>query len=149
MIGTVLIVIVTGICAGFLFSAERIRRETNICNDYRSRKPTMKPCVQTCRLRLLLLLAAAFLITITTAFAQETAKSNGCSQRDTTESLETTGSCKDTAAPVENKKNLELLNELQQPDSSLLSELTRKTDQPTDQERTQPPPGRTAPISHM
>jgi hypothetical protein len=76
-------------------------------------------------------------MTMTTALAKETGtKTTSCAQLDTKDSLETASSCKDTVKPVEDQKNLDLLNELLQPDSSLLAELARKADQPADEERT-------------
>jgi hypothetical protein len=97
----------------------------------------MKPCVNKCRLRLLLLLAVAFLLTMTTALAKETGKkTTSCVPLDIKDSLETVSSCKETAKPVVDQKNLDLLNELLQPDSSLLAELAGKADQPANEERT-------------
>jgi hypothetical protein len=79
------------------------------------------------QMRLLLLLAVALLLTMTTAIAGETGnKATSCAVVDINENLEAISSCKDAVKPADEKSNQNLIKELLQPDTSLLAELERK-----------------------
>jgi hypothetical protein len=77
---------------------------------------------------------------MTTALARESvSETTSCARIDIKAGRETAGSCKDTAITVGDQKNLELLNELLQTDSSLQAELAENADQPADAARAPEP----------
>lgn len=85
----------------------------------------MKLRIHRSRLKLLLL-AVAFLMTITTALAKETVKKKKTrAPLGTREHSGNVRSCNANARPAVVNKNLDLLGELVKPDTSLLAELER------------------------
>jgi hypothetical protein len=91
------------------------------------RKFTMEPCVKTRRMRLLLILLAALVLTLQTAFAQDnTEKTSGNVHAEIRKNLDTSISrMKGPNSRVENK-DADLLNELLQPDAANKTEQTSK-----------------------
>lgn len=87
----------------------------------------MKSCVKNRRLRQLLFLAVAVVLTLGTAFAQETVKKASLSaQGDIKENVSTRASHLSVTDRGTGNTNMTLLNELLQPDSAIKTELTAK-----------------------
>lgn len=87
----------------------------------------MEPCVKTCLIRQLLILSAALVLTLQTAFAQDsTEKTSGNVHAEIRKNLDTSISrMKGSNSRVEDKDE-DLLNELLQPDSANKTERTAK-----------------------
>ena len=89
----------------------------------------MEPCVKTCLVRQLLILSAASVLTVQTAFAQEgTEKTSGNVHAEIRKNLDTSiSSMKGPNSRVE-VKDEDLLNELVQPDSAHKTDQTSKVE---------------------
>jgi hypothetical protein len=89
----------------------------------------MKPRVKKNRLRPLLILVVLFLISLDISFAQNNAENvTGSAQNTTRENPDTPMPQRNVAKPGLEKKDVELLNELIQPESANKSDQTVKED---------------------
>jgi hypothetical protein len=89
----------------------------------------MKPRENKNRLRLVLILVIMFLISLETAFAEDKAENvTGSAQNTTRENPETRMPQRNDAKPGLEKNEVDLLNELIQPESANKSDLTANKD---------------------
>jgi len=87
----------------------------------------MKSCVNVCRLKQFLILTAALVIMLETAYAQESVKkSHGLAQAGNKENVAVRASHVKSVNPEPENKDKELLNELLQTDAAIMTELTAK-----------------------